>query len=431
MKYKNRKNHTGPSFGVAFFCHKIAGIQIYMYKGFSEGGERQGKMGKNSSFLILVAVILAASTASCGAFSRIRGYSEKEYEVITVSDAGRLEDRSFYVEKADGSFDQLYLGETSYRTGSVPKAPDSGRVAWFGKDYARIPTMYRGERIAFRSSEEFEEEFLIERFEDIGYTIGICNMKESSTGRYRFSTRPDDMQIDIKASTGELYQLGEHRAVIERIGDVELRSGNISRAGTVVGLEKERIYPTDVYIGTDVKKYEFAADVRALVSMEVLYISDYAFMQGNTVTFSFPVWYNSGYYCVGGYGFVRYVAADREYDEEPDMNIPNSGPEYSGEERDGEEERDPAAERIPFRIDREGPVGIEVMYEGGEGQEETAGRVLPSARVISETAVYALSPRGNGLLSVETVLPPGDYVLEITGLEGRKYTYKVMEKGGE
>ena len=72
-----------------------------------------------------------------------------------------------------------------------------------------------------------------------------------------------------------------------------------------------------------------------------------------------------------------------------------------------------------------------MMYEGGEGQEETAGRVLPSARVISETAVYALSPRGNGLLSVETVLPPGDYVLEITGLEGRKYTYKVMEKGGE
>ena len=187
------------------------------------------------------AVALLAMTfciTGCSAFERIRGYTDSEYSVEVETKSSLLEDNAFYVAKNDGTYHKLYFGEASFERGQKSSEPDSKRVLWFGKDYDRIPTMYRGEKVAYRSMEEFDDRFAVERFEDTGYTIGICGMTESTTGRYKFSTDPDQMQIDIDASTGILYQLGEHVVTMDRIGDVDLRRGNVSRAGTVVGLER-------------------------------------------------------------------------------------------------------------------------------------------------------------------------------------------------
>lgn len=378
-------------------------------------------------------MILMTCITGCSAFNRIHGFNDRDYAVTVVKNARDLEDKAFYVLKEDGTYHRLYIGETSYKKNSgFPTNPSSKRVAWFGKDYERIPTMYKGECIAYRSSTEFSEQFNIERYEDIGYTIGICNMSESSTGRFKFSTKPDDMQIDIDASTGILYQLGPHTATIERIGEVDLRTGNISRAGTVVGLERGKTYTTDVYIGTDVNRYSFIADVRAMVSMELYGISDYTYMQGKTVTFSFPEWYNSGYYCVNGFGIVRYIASNREFTESMDMNIPNS--EFSTDQSGNGLETTPDAvndiERIPFRIDEETPVRVQVLFEPEKGGKDGYGAVPdPTARILAESAAYALSPGADGELLVDMTLPAGDYTLEITGLNGRDYTYRVTKRG--
>ena len=197
---------------------------------------------------IILAVCMAAAMTGCSVFNRTHGYNDREYSVTVETRGSRLEDGCYYVMKNDGTYHRLYIGETSFGNSRVAPSASPKRVAWFGKDADRIPTMYRGESIAYRSSAEFSENFHIERFEDTGYTIGICGMKESGTGRYKFSTNPENMQIDMNASTGVLYRLGDHTATMDRIGDIELRKGNISRAGTVVGLERGKTYATEVYI---------------------------------------------------------------------------------------------------------------------------------------------------------------------------------------
>lgn len=384
-------------------------------------------MQKRMAVIGLTVCIVASSMTGCSVFDRTHGYNDREYSVIVETKESRLEDGSYYVMKNDGTFHRLYLGETSFGGSPVASSVSAKRVAWFGKDADRIPTMYRGECIAFRSSTEFSESFPVERFEDTGYTIGICGMKESGTGRYKFSTNPENMQIDMNASTGELYRLGDHTATMDRIGDIELRKGNISRAGTVVGLERGKTYATEVYIGTDVLRYSFVADVRAFVSSDLCTLSDYSYTQGKTISIHFPDWFHSGYYLVGGYGIVRYVASEREFSENMDMNIPNdpAQPVEEGEETTGE-----TIETVTFRIDREEEITVQVTFEPENGGVDGYGRIPdPSAKVIGEHSVYSLSPEREGELTMTATLPVGDYTLEITGLNGRDYKYRVTGKG--
>ena len=384
-------------------------------------------MQKHMAVIVLTVCIAASSMTGCSVFDRTHGYNDREYSITVETKESRLEDGSYYVMKNDGTFHRLYLGETSFGGSPVTSSVSAKRVAWFGKDADRIPTMYRGESIAFRSSTEFSESFPVERFEDTGYTIGICGMKESGTGRYKFSTNPENMQIDMNASTGELYRLGDHTATMDRIGDIELRKGNISRAGTVVGLERGKTYATEVYIGTDVLRYSFVADVRAFVSSDLCTLSDYSYTQGKTISIHFPDWFHSGYYLVGGYGIVRYVASEREFSENMDMNIPNdpAQPVEEGEETTGE-----TIETVTFRIDTEEEVTVRVTFEPENGGEDGYGSIPdPSAKVIGERSVYSLSPGKEGELLMTATLPVGDYTIEITGLNGREYRYRVTGKG--
>ena len=384
-------------------------------------------MQKRVAVIGLAVCIALSSMTGCSFFERRHGYDDKEYAVAIETKESRLEDGCYYVMKKDGTFHRLYIGETSFGGSPVASSVSAKRVAWFGKDADRIPTMYRGESIAYRSSAEFSEAFPVERFEDTGYTIGICGMKESGTGRYKFSTNPENMQIDMNASTGELYRLGDHTATMERIGDIELRKGNISRAGTVVGLERGKTYATEVYIGTDVIRYSFVADVRAFVSSELCTLSDYSYTQGKTISIGFPDWFHSGYYLVGGYGIVRYVASEKEFSVNMDMNIPNDPaiPVEEGEEIAGE-----MVETVTFRIDREEEVTVRVTFEPENGGEDGYGSIPdPSAKVIGERSVYSLSPGKEGELLMTATLPVGDYTIEITGLNGREYRYRVTGKG--
>ena len=384
-------------------------------------------MQKRAAVIGLAVCIALSSMTGCSFFERRHGYDDREYAVAIETKESRLEDGCYYVMKKDGTFHRLYIGETSFGGSPVASSVSAKRVAWFGKDADRIPTMYRGESIAYRSSAEFSEAFPVERFEDTGYTIGICGMKESETGRYKFSTNPENMQIDMNASTGELYRLGDHTATMERIGDIELRKGNISRAGTVVGLERGKTYATEVYIGTDVIRYSFVADVRAFVSSELCTLSDYSYTQGKTISIGFPDWFHSGYYLVGGYGIVRYVASEKGFSVNMDMNIPNDPaiPVEEGEEIAGE-----MVETVTFRIDREEEVTVRVTFEPENGGEDGYGSIPdPSAKVIGERSVYSLSPGKEGELLMTATLPVGDYTIEITGLNGREYRYRVTGKG--
>lgn len=365
------------------------------------------------------------------------GGGNKADNTVTVAKSeDAITDNSFYIKKADGTYHRLYPGEITFETSSSPSSPNPERICWYGKDYGKIPTMNKGEEIVYRSSEEFSPPFWVERFEDEGYTIGISGLTPTDSGRYSFSTNDNDHDICRTSETNLLYQkLGEgHTVTVEMIGGAQLRSGNISRAGTIVGLEKDRKYKTDFYIGTEVIPCTIRADVRAFSSMEIFNITDYDYTGSNVITLRFPKSLESGYYMVFGFGMLRYIDSDAEFTEDMDMNIPNGrvtleNP-YADLEEPQEENQQPAASapanEAAERFSLEEAARVRITLKVGESP---SGKDIdpPIGRVYGDYGVYTLNNDGNGTLTGTYDLPEGSYQLRISGLFGREYTFEVVK----
>ena len=217
---------------------------------------------------------------------------------------------------------------------------------------------------------------------------------------------------------------------MEMIGDTDLRRGNISQVGTIVGLERGKTYKADIYIGTEIQQYEFVADVRAFSSMEKYTIKDFLYEKSKVVSFEFPEYFNSGYYYVGGFGFVRYINSSKEYDESMAMNIPNpTGEEYEMEKEKAEAVTSvPVVEEVSFTVEKKENIKVSLHFDNTtyDGQEIEP----PTARVLGESGSYILNPAKQGNeLEGTFELDAGTYTIEIKGLAGRTYSYMVSVAG--
>ena len=400
------------------------------------------KGGKMLNKKRIAARLLASAACLCvaacmGGCSALFGGGNKVDNNVTIAKSeDDITDNSFYVKKADGTYHRLYLGEVTFDTSTNPSSPNPERICWYGEDYGKIPTMNKGEELVYHSSEEFSPPFWVERFEDEGYTIGISGLTPTDGGRYAFSTNSDDHDICRISETNILYQkIGEgHTATIEMIGGAQLRSGNISRAGTIVGLEKGKKYKTDIYVGTEVIPSTIKADVRAFSSMEFFNLADYDYTGGNVITIRFPKTLESGYYMVYGFGMVRYIDSEAEFTEDMDMNVPNGRVTLENPSADQEEpEAGPIQSEISStkedaseRFSLEEASRVRITLKVGKSP---SGKDIdpPVAKVYGDYAVYTLNDDGSGTLTGTYDLPEGSYRLGIVGLFGREYTFEVVK----
>lgn len=380
------------------------------------------KRTKHTRFIcIALSAILAVGLTGCGNKS-----SENKIGVTTFKDIDQLADGGYYVRHGDVYY-QPYFGQTSFTPDRTVTAKDDKRIAWYGEDYANIPTMNKGDTIVYHSTQPFTEGLTIERFEDFGYTVGICQMKEASSGRYSFATDSRSFNVDIKSDAGTLCQNGETSATFDKIGGVNLRAGNISRAGTIIGLSKGKTYDCDIYIGTDLHECKIKADVKALCSMEVFDITDYSFNRSKTITFKFPKNLQSGYYNIGGFGIVRYInSAKGKFSESMDMNIPNDIENlYANVDKPSIDDLEDYTEDIKeetFTLNEDADVTVSVIYQDSKDYTDA-----PVVKVVSSEAAYTLSAGKDNELTSSLSLKSGTYTIKLIGLGNRTYSYRVTK----
>lgn len=263
---------------------------------------------------------LSGASGCSSPFSRSGGDSTA---ISTISNISALKDGAYYIEH-DGIYQELYAKNANYEMASVnPSAADAKRTLWFNDDWDKVPTLYKGDKLVYKTSGTLNEKFTLERFEYVGYTVGITGLKKTDSGRYSFSTNQKNMNINPAASDAmKLYDLTTSTAIIDRIGGAYLREGNVSSGGCILGLEKGASYEADVYAGTYLHTYTLKADSLALTSMELYKTVDYSFLESELLEIHIPESFNSGYYLIGSYGLVRYVNGS-SYDETTNFNIPN------------------------------------------------------------------------------------------------------------
>ncbi len=287
--------------------------------------------------------------------------------------------------------------------------------------------MYAGDELVYKTAEDMTETVTIERFEYVGETIGVCNLTETETGRYSYKIGASDGDVNINSDAIALTELttdtDTETAIIEVIGDISLRSGNISRGGIILGLTKDESYSLDVYAGTYINRLEVKADCIAFTSMESYTITDYTFLRSQIARINIPTWFNNGYYYIGeNNGLFRYVTTTN-YDESTNFNIENV--QESEESEESEDEQDVTAVKedtkvATFTAPKDGIYRVKVIYEDVDSDYST-----PNATLEGDLATYTLDAYPNNVLQKEVTLTPGEYTLTITDLYGRDVSYEV------
>ena len=125
--------------------------------------KRSNKSLKPIFFIIATVAIAVLLTGCESLFEEQRN----KYELVAAKN-GKLEEDTYYV-KSGTDFYPVYDADGD-AIGTALKI-DSNRLLWLMEDESLVPTLYKGEVIAYASQKGLDGTSL-ERFKDSGYSIG-------------------------------------------------------------------------------------------------------------------------------------------------------------------------------------------------------------------------------------------------------------------
>ena len=175
-------------------------------------------MKKIISLLIICALL---SLTGCGGRKAVNTEeTTEETNDKYKQDAKDLDEDAFYVLKGNKYY-PVYYGEASFSpNNSKATSSSDDRTLYFMEDWDKIPTLYEGDELIYHTSENLDETFVFERFEDYGYSIGISNLIRLDSGRYAFDAEEgDDVLGEVALRRCLRTAIGVH-GVRGRIGQV-------------------------------------------------------------------------------------------------------------------------------------------------------------------------------------------------------------------
>ena len=350
---------------------------------------------------LMLSLFVTVFLSACGGTSRPEPESTEGEDAtlpMIVYEMDEVPEGGYYIQRAN-TYEKLYIKNANFDITSSDGGSIGTRTLWYNDDWDSVPTMYKGDMLVYKTAGILNEEFTLERFEYMGYTVGVSGLMQTVSGRYALVLEEEELNINPASDATKLRTIPTTRVIIDKIGGSPLRSGNISSAGLILGLSEGKSYLAEVYQGTYLQETVLTADSIALTSMASATTVDYDFLQSQLISIHFPEHYNSGYYLVNGYGLVRYVNGIA-YDEFTDFNIPNLLPE----------ELEKAVIEVPFTIEEDGTYKITLSR-----LDEKAIKNL-NAAVIYEDERLAFENENELTLTGTFDLASGEYAIEM-GIE--------------
>ena len=150
------------------------------------------------------------SLSACSLFDRKEAISTSGVKI--EKDVNNLEEDSYYAYNGK-EYGKLYLGDRSFKESSSGTLTTSTkgnpeRVIWLKDDIKNIPVMRRGDKIVFHSSTKLITRLNVERYYDLGYSIGIAKLKEDKgTGRFALDIRDSSLTIAPNSDAKQLQDI--------------------------------------------------------------------------------------------------------------------------------------------------------------------------------------------------------------------------------
>lgn len=241
-----------------------------------------------------------------------------------------------YYVKNSTRFGQVYYPEGN--ANGIAKSVNESRVLYFLDDQAMVPTHYKGEIVAYASKSASLEEVTLERFMDMGYSIGVYGGELGEDGYYHISVKKN---VCLFSSAEELFsQVISDEVRIIAINGEPIENILDKKSGIIMGFEKDESCIIEFYSGTYYYRQRTTADTQFLKAYEVSkygtkYISD---TRNGYMCFETPQNLKSGYYLINGSGmflYHDYTRAERrdyeDYNESSYMTAEEAIKAYSRE----------------------------------------------------------------------------------------------------
>lgn len=239
---------------------------------------------------------------------------------------------NYYIKDGD-TFYQVAKG-LMYSTGEAVTIPSEAspneRILMFGRDDEQIPTLYKDTQLIYKSA-DFNNpsadgsvpltpsEYILERFSDQGYSVGIRGLENPDGTKYRTPIVKTSFYPGCSA-IGNLKLKSDETLTLDKINGVPISASNVSSVGTITGLTKGQPYTVDAYIGTSPVGGEVIADTHMFASFELYTLKDYELDAAGYGIITMPDYMWSGYYYVNGMGLFRYVNDYKAYGTSADID---------------------------------------------------------------------------------------------------------------
>ena len=264
-------------------------------------------MRKITKLTILGILLTAFFLSGCGKKQIIENPNAK-YDLASYS-VTELKTGSFYVK--DGS--KFY----------EPYTPNGTKtVFWLGRDRSLVPSIYQDGSIVYPTQETSLSGIELERFEYIGYSIGVFNAKVDEDGYICFESGKD--MITGWDAYNALKGMESTSIRIVTINDQPVTPAMISNYGIFTGMEENGLYQFGLYAGSYYHTITAKADAQLFETYETIQTEDAYTTKNGYLAIDFPEGLKSGYYYIKDTGIFKYYDYEKgtRNDEETDMNDP-------------------------------------------------------------------------------------------------------------
>lgn len=343
---------------------------------------------------------------------------------------GEIVGGNYYVKDGDFFYPVArgYLMSRAENDTAIAKQADpSNRSLYFSGDDAQIPTLYSDCSLVFKAQEgeSIPAEFVLERFKDNGWSVGINGLQQNQGGT--LATTVTGSTFYYGSSMANIQVSEGDALILDKVDGISFGKNVLSSVGTINGLEQGRDYKIDAYVGTNYVGLNAKADVHVFISMERYVLTEYSMDPAGYLSVSFPHDMWSGYYYINGMGVFRYINQPKSMgDTIADFNTPYYTYDVNGNERinpasgSGTGIGGDSSWDITIPIEENTTiVKADVRYQGSRASG------IPDAKLVAPNGgeyPLALSTTEENLLATKLEFPmAGKWKLSMNGMSNRVF----------
>lgn len=281
---------------------------------------------KKVSF-IFMGIFFCTLISGCGKKQIFVKY-EDQYKLQAVDDK-KLENDVYYI-KDGADFYEAYMPDGT-ASGTVEK-PSESRLLWMNEDEGLVPTLYKKEVVAFPSEKSEEKDSKLERFKDIGWSLGMYGGYIDDDGYICYT-----LNKNIIKESDAYEKLSEKKSTeirIVSINDELVSEKTINDAGVIVGLEKDGQYSVGYYVGTYYGTAVIKADRNFFQSYEILQTGKITNTKNGYVAIYMLPDLKNGWYCINGKGLFKYFDYKKGEADDAEQTMDEPYYETLAEKRD-------------------------------------------------------------------------------------------------